>query len=189
MDQGNHLADARYKRLTARIAFGGPQGSQGPQGPQGALGPQGAQGANGAQGAQGATGTQGPQGAQGATGAQGAQGTQGATGLAAVWTNNITSAGSPFTPSTVQTFVAVDTTAGAVRVNTPLAPTDGQFFFVKAAVASATPIAVFASAGTIEDPSNGGTYGASGTIQAVAGGSVGFKYRASDTKWIAFAAF
>jgi hypothetical protein len=106
-------------------------------------------------------------------------------------------AASPFTPTAAQGKIAVNTAGGVVVVKTPLSPTlgrpfDGQIFYVKARVASATPITLQANAATpggctIEDPSNGGTFGAAGSIQAVAGACVGFEFRASDGLWIAFA--
>lgn len=113
------------------------------------------------------------------------------------WTADVLPVASPFTPSAAQQYVAVNTTGGAVTVKTPLAadgislPVDGQEFVVKAVAASATPITIAANGlgVTVEDPSNGGTFGANGAIQAVAGGAARFKYRASDKKWIAWAAF
>jgi hypothetical protein len=112
------------------------------------------------------------------------------------WTPDVLPAVSPFTPTAAQGFVAVNTSTGAVTVKTPLAPVgvlpfDGQQFTVKATVASATPITISANGAgvTVEDPSNGGTFGATGTIQAVAGGSATFKFRLSDLKWIAWASF
>lgn len=113
------------------------------------------------------------------------------------WTRDILPADSPFTPSASQRYVAANTTTGAVRVLTPLAPDgvslpkDGQEFVVKATAAAATPITLVANGGgvTVEDPSNGGTFGATGTIQAVAGGAARFKFRASDSKWIAYGSF
>jgi hypothetical protein len=113
------------------------------------------------------------------------------------WTADIIPADSPFTPTSLQTYVAVNTATGAVTVLTPLAsdgvslPIDGQEFTIKCVQASATPATVEANGSgvTVEDPSNGGTFGASGTIQAVAGGAARFKYRASDKKWISFGSF
>jgi hypothetical protein len=112
------------------------------------------------------------------------------------WTADILPVSSPFTPTSTEQYVAVNTSTGAVTVLTPLAasgalPFDGQQFTVKATAASATPITIQANGAgvTVEDPSNGGTFGAVGTIQAVAGGSATFKYRASDQKWIAWASF
>jgi len=114
------------------------------------------------------------------------------------WTADILPGQSPFTPTAAQQYVAVNTTTGAVTVKTPLGsssgatlPFDGQTFTVKATAASATPITIQANGVgvTVEDPSNGGTFGANGTIQAVAGGATSFKFRASDKKWIAFGSF
>jgi hypothetical protein len=113
------------------------------------------------------------------------------------WTADILPASSPFTPSASQRYVAVNTTTGAVTVKTPLAPDgvslpkDGQELVIKATAASATPITVNANGAgvTVEDPSNGGTFGANGTIQAVGGGATKFKYRASDKKWFAYGSF
>lgn len=113
------------------------------------------------------------------------------------WTRDILPADSPFSPSASQRYVAVNTTTGAVHVKTPLAPDgvslpkDGQEFVVKCTAASATPCTVDAQGAgvAVEDPSNGGTTGASGAIQAVAGGSARFKYRASDKKWFVWASF
>lgn len=107
------------------------------------------------------------------------------------WTADVLPAASPFTPTAAQVFVAVNTTTGPVTVNTPPNPFNGQEFVVKATAASATPITVHANGAgiTVEDPSNGGTFGANGSIQAVAGGSARFKFRTSDLKWIAWASF
>jgi hypothetical protein len=107
-------------------------------------------------------------------------------------------AASPFTPTAAQQYVAVNTTTGGVTVLTPLGsssgatlPFDGQTFTVKAVAASATPITIQANGAgvTVEDPSNGGMFGATGSVQAVAGGAASFKYRESDKKWIAWASF
>lgn len=114
----------------------------------------------------------------------------------AAWTPDVLPIASPFTPTPSQLFVAVNTAGGVVTVRTPLSPTggrpfDGQVFFIKSRVASANPITVNANAATpggctVEDPSNGGTFGANGAIQSVAGACIGFKFRASDGLWIAF---
>jgi hypothetical protein len=116
------------------------------------------------------------------------------TVVGGIWTADVVVGASPFTPTAAQRYVAVDTTAGAVNILTPLntdgvsLPFDGQKFFIKARKASATPIRVTANGAgvTTEDPSNGGTYGATGSIQAVAGSCVGFCHRAADKLWIAF---
>lgn len=113
------------------------------------------------------------------------------------WTRDMLPADSPFTPSASQRYVAVNTTTGGVQVKTPLAPDgtslpkDGQELVVKCTAPSATPATVAANGGgvTVEDPSNGGVFGATGAIQAVAGGAARFKYRASDKKWIAYGSF
>jgi hypothetical protein len=122
----------------------------------------------------------------------------GGSGNIVPWTADVLPAASPFTPTAAQQYVAVNTSTGAVTVLTPLAgttgatqPFNGQTFTVKATAASATPITIQANGAgvTVEDPSNGGTFGATGSIQAVAGGSATWKFRASDKKWIAFGSF
>jgi|GEM_PF-2113444 len=123
--------------------------------------------------------------------------TSGLPSSAVPWTRDILPADSPFTPTAAQQYVTVNTSTGAVTVNTPLAadgvslPTDGQEFEIKCVAASATPCTVDANGAgvTVEDPSNGGTLGATGSIQAVAGGAAKFKYRASDKKWFARGSF
>lgn len=113
------------------------------------------------------------------------------------WTADILPASSPFTPSASQKYVAVNTTTGAVQIDTPLAPDgvslplDGQEFVVKCTARSATPCAIAANGAgvTVEDPSNGGVFGAAGAIQAVTAGAARFKYRASDKKWFVWATF
>jgi hypothetical protein len=99
-----------------------------------------------------------------------------------------TNANSPVTATAAGVLVPCDTSGGIVQVNTPAGPTDGQIFGVKPVVASATPITVHASSGTIEDPSNAGTFGANGSVPGT-GGAVLWKYRAADTKWIGMSGF
>jgi hypothetical protein len=109
-------------------------------------------------------------------------------GMGGPWIATVTHAASPFSPSAGARMIPVDTTAGAVTINTPGFPFDGQFFFVKDVTGNAavTPITVAASGGsTIEDPSNPGHFGATGTL-AGQGQSVGFKYKMATTQWIAF---
>jgi hypothetical protein len=195
----------------------GAQGAQGAQGPQGGVGAQGGTGAQGAQGNQGVQGAQGAQGGSGivpsgtgyahvtagildAAAAHGAQAGEvpvtnaGITDapfgfIFGVWTSTKNNAVSPYSPAAGEVMIAVDTSTGAVTINTPATPTDGQIFFVKPVTASATPITVAGTAGaTIENPSNAGNFGASGTIPGQ-GGGVGFKYQATGTRWIGFTGF
>lgn len=103
--------------------------------------------------------------------------------------NNVLHADSPFQATVVNPCIPVDTTGGAVQVNTPANPVDGQLLFVCDAVGNAgvTPIVVHANnAGeTIDEPQLPGTYGANANITGQ-GVCIGWKYRASDKKWIAF---
>jgi hypothetical protein len=109
-------------------------------------------------------------------------------GLGGAWIPNVLPAASPFTPSALQRLVPVDTTTAVVTVITPLSPYDGQWFLVKK-IGGNNPITVKANlagvASTIEDPNTPQSFGAQGTITAQ-GSSVAFKYRLSDSKWIAF---
>lgn len=195
----------------------GAQGAQGPQGAQGGAGAQGGTGAQGAQGTQGTQGSQGAQGASNITptGTGYAHVTAGVLDAAAahgaqagevpvtnagitdapfgfifgVWTATVNNAASPYSPTAGQVMIAVDTSTGAVTINTPATPTDGQIFFIKPVTASATPITVAGTAGaTVENPSNAGNFGATGQIPGQ-GGGVGFKYQAAGTRWIGFTGF
>lgn len=102
------------------------------------------------------------------------------------WTADVLPAASPFTPTAAQIMVAVNTSTGAVTVNTPAAPVNGQMFCIKPTAASATPITVAANGGgiTVENPSNAGNFGATGSIPGQGSGAW-FKFRSSDSKWIA----
>lgn len=99
------------------------------------------------------------------------------------WTADVIPAASPYTPTAGQIMIAVNTSTGAVTVKTPANPYDGQPFCVKPTAASATPITVTATSGTIENPSNAGNFGASGLVPGQGSGAW-WKWRASDSKWI-----
>ena len=79
--------------------------------------------------------------------------------------------------------------AARARWNEPSQGRAGVRGQVHGCVGDAAGVAANGAGVTVEDPSNGGTFGATGAIQAVAGGAAKFKYRASDKKWIAWAAF
>jgi hypothetical protein len=108
------------------------------------------------------------------------------------WTTTVTSGASPYSPAPGEVMIAVDTTGGVVVIETPNVPPpiNGQIFFIKPVTQSATPITVQAvGAGvTVENPSNAGSFGATGTIPGQ-GGGVGFKYQAAGTRWIGFTGF
>jgi hypothetical protein len=197
----------------------GATGSTGAVGPTGSLGPTGPTGAVGPTGLTGPTGALGPTGPTGATAIVTGTGFVHATAAtidsAAVhgtvagqvpvtnsgitdaifgfifgtWTTTVNNAASPFSPTSAQIMIAVDTTGGAVTINTPASPTDGQVFFIKPVTPSATPITVAGTAGaTVENPSNACNFGATGEISGQ-GGGVGFKYQATGTRWIGFTGF
>ena len=99
------------------------------------------------------------------------------------WTADVLPGASPYTPLAGQIMIAVNTSTGPVTVKTPANPYDGQPFCVKPTAASATPITVTATSGTIENPSNAGNFGASGLVPGQGSGAW-WKWRASDSKWI-----
>ncbi len=116
--------------------------------------------------------------------------TGGASVLFGTWGATVTHADSPFTPAAGRIMIPVDTSGGAVTIEMPANPSDGQTFFVKPVVASATPITV-AAVGlgvTVEDPSNACNFGATGTVPGQ-GGAIGWKFRLSDQKWIGMTSF
>lgn len=104
-------------------------------------------------------------------------------------TTTVTNGLSPYTPAAGEAWIPCNTSGGAVVINTPANPVDGQDFSVKPVVASATPITVTAVGGaTIENPSNACSFGASGAVPGQ-GGAVTWKYKASTTQWIGASGF
>lgn len=107
------------------------------------------------------------------------------------WHATLTHASTPFTPNpgangAADMVLPCDTSGGALTINTPASPYDGQMLTIKPIVASATPITLHANNGggeTVEDPSNSGSFGLNGTVPGQ-GAACRWKYRASDKKWI-----